>query len=519
MDATPIRDTDGARRPAISPDGQEVVFDAGGGVIRAVPLQGGVSRTLTELAHPTGSLPRWSPDGAWIYYRDASGGLSRVPSGGGTAEIITEVDTAGGDANHLLVDVLPGNRAVYQVAGPGGVPRIQAVDVETGEIKDLTAGRYPRYSATGHLLFQDATEAILLAAAFDVERLELTSAPLPLAEGLMPVGVNPGNFAVSRTGRLVYRIGGGGGRVVPTWLGRDGSEEVLDPTLFVGTFEVPRVSPDGRKVAVQNTPEGSAEPQIWIYDLDQETFSPLTFEGANVRPFWSPSGAEVGFLSDRDGSRAVYVRAWDRSDEARLLRAGSDAPIYEALWTPDERWLVYEAQGPGAPGGDLYYAAPDPDSAAVTILDTPFQESVPSVSPDGRWLAYQSDESGQVEVYVRPFPGPGGVRPVSVDGGSTPVWAHNGREIVYQTVGASSAADVPGANWVVATVRTDPDFAVESRVPFAATLGFSAVPQTRHFDVSPNDQRLLTLRIEGVVDDELIMVENWAEEFRERVAN
>ena len=424
------------------------------------------------------------------------------------------MEIASGGDRHLAVDVLPGDNVVYMVRSLGSVPRIQAMDVEMGEIKDLTTGRYPRYSATGHLLFQHATETTLLAAAFDVERLELTSAPLPLAEALMPVGgSNAGNFAVSRTGRLVYRIGGGGGRVAPTWVGRDGSEEVLDPTNFVGAFEAPRVSPDGRRVAVQNTPEGGGAPQIWIYDLDQETFSPLTFAGTNTRPFWSPDGAEVGFLSDRDGERAVYARAWDRSGEARLLRAGSGAPIFEALWTPDARWLVYEAQTPGGPenGGDLYYAAPHPDSAAVTILNTPFHEAVPSVSPDGRWLAYQSDESGQNEVYVRPFPGPGGVSPVSVDGGTAPVWAHNGREIAYQSLADNS--------WVVATVRTDPDFAVESRAPFAATRGFSALTSTRHFDISHDDQRFLMLRIEGVVDDQLIMVENWAEGLAGRVGN
>ena len=524
LDGTPIPGTNNAARPAISPDGQNVAFyTSGGGAMQVVPLQqGGVSRTLRDVPTSNGGLPRWSPDGAWIYYTDASRGLSRVPSDGGPPQIITEVDTAGGDRGHFAVDPLPGSRAVYHVLGPND-PRIQAVDVETGEIKDLTAGRSPRYSITGHLLFQHATEAVLLAAAFDVERLELTSAPLVLTEALMPVGVNPGNFAVSRTGRLVYRIGGASGQVAPTWVGRDGSQEVLDTAFFVGAFEGPRVSPDGRKVAVQNTPEGSADPQIWIYDLDQKTFSPLTFtfEGANTRPFWSPNSAEVGFLSDRDGSRGVWAQAWDRSSEARLLRAGSGAPIFEALWTPDARWLVYEAQPPNSTrlGGDLYYAAPHPDSAALTILNTPAQESVPSVSRDGRWLAYQSDESGQVEVYVRPFPGPGGVSPVSLDGGSTPVWAHNGREIVYQSTEALTTADSPGANWIVATVRTDPAFRVESRVPFAATPGFVASPQTRHFDISPDDQRLLTLRIVGGVDDELILVDNWTEELRERAGN
>ena len=145
LNATPIRDTDNAQGPAISPDGQEVAFMVGGSVgesvIRIVPLQGGVSRTLTEQAYTIGSArPRWSPDSAWIFFTDASGGLSRLPSGGGTPEIVTEVDTAAGDGTHWFLDVLPGGSAVYTVSGPGNVPRIQAVDVNTGEVKDLTTG-------------------------------------------------------------------------------------------------------------------------------------------------------------------------------------------------------------------------------------------------------------------------------------------------------------------------------------------------------------------------------------------
>ena len=172
---------------------------------------------------------------------------------------------------------------------------------------------------------------------------------------------------------------------------------------------------------------------------------------------------------------------------------------------------MYATAG-GATNGDLYYAAPHPDSTSIRILDTPFNESMPSVSPDGRWLAYQSDESGRVEVYVRPFPGPGGVSPVSVDGGNTPIWAHNGREIVYQS---------PDNSWVVATVRTDSDFAVESRARFASTAGFATQTNDRHFDISPDDQRLLAVRVRAtggaVVRD--VVVQNFFEVLKERVGN
>ena len=175
LDATPIRGASPAQFPAISPDGQEVVFN-GGGAIRVVPLQGGVSRTLAE-----GGLccAGWSPDGAWVYFSDPLAGLRRVPAGGGSPEIITEVDTGAGDVASVLLDVLPNGRGVvFMTRGTDG-NRIQAVDVETGEVKDLTSGAFPRYSPTGHLLFLD-DDATLLAAPFDVERLELTGAAVPV---------------------------------------------------------------------------------------------------------------------------------------------------------------------------------------------------------------------------------------------------------------------------------------------------------------------------------------------------
>ena len=184
----------------------------------------------------------------------------------------------------------------------------------------------------------------------------------------------------------------------------------------------------------------------------------------------------------------------------------------EALWTPDGQWLVYR-DGNQDEGQDsnLYYAAPHPDSTAVAILDTPFLEYSPSLSPDGRWLAYTSNESGHAQVYVRPFPGPGGRSPVSLSGGRSPVWAHSGAEIFYL------AAD---NSWVVATVRTDTDFVVESRAQFASAEGFWFPGVSRHFDVALDDQRLLAIQYEGdqaSANDRYVVVQNFFEELSQVV--
>ncbi|MCH8936477.1 MAG: protein kinase [Gemmatimonadetes bacterium] len=451
--AVPISGTENGRSQRFSPDGESIAF-TGGRSLRTVSLSG--ARTLTVVSDEvTDRGLAWGQDGM-LYFIKPDGAMWRVSENGGEPEPVPGFEE---EVSVLWPDALPNGKGVLftRDIGTPAQDEIAVVSLETGQITTLVQGAMARYARSGHVVYT-LGDGALFAAPFDMDRLEVTGPSGPLLEGIQVTVSSASYFELSETGVLVYRPQAAAGRVVPTWLRRGGSEEVVDLTL-AGAFRAPRVSPDGRKLALENTPEAGAESQIWIYDLDQETFSPLTFEGSNFMPFWSPDGAEVGFLSDRDGGRAVYSRAWDRSGEARLLRAGSGVTIYEPRWTPNAQWLVYEAHPARSANGDLFYAAPHPDSAAVNISDTPFHESYPSVSPDGHWLAYESNESGQTEVYVRPFPGSGAVSPVSVDGGRQPVWAHTGREIVYQSLDNS---------WVVATVRTDPAFAVESRAPFGA---------------------------------------------------
>jgi serine/threonine-protein kinase len=499
LTAVPIPGTENGRNPCFSPDGTSIAF-AGNGGLRTVSLTGAPPLTIVSSGVPDFSVLAWGADGM-IYFTTSGPVLWRVPESGGEQEEVTTP----GEGRYVLPEALPNGRAILLTRDLGGPTEdeIAVLSLETGEIRTLLQGAMARYAHSGHIVYVSG-EGTLLAAPFDLDRLEVTGSSRALLEGVRVNSFSSSQFALSETGVLVYRTGAALETGVPVWVDRDGSEELLDPTL-TGGFGAPAISPDGSKVAFEHGSPGSTM-DIWIYDLDQRTFSRLTFEGTNLRPFWSPDGSEVGFSSAREGPSALYARPADLSGEARLLVAG-EVGLIDAVWTPDGRWLVYERGSI-----DLAYAAPDPDSTPVVLLDTPFTEDQPSLSPDGRWLAYQSNESGRTEVYVRPFPGPGGQTPVSAGGAQNPVWAPNGREIFYL------AAD---NFWFVATVQTDPEFAVQSRDRFASAEGFETELGTPHFDVSPGDQRLLAIRTgpSSGAGGRTVVVLNFFEELKAKVGN
>ena len=510
LDATPIRGTGGGSLPAISPDGQEVAFSEGGS-IRVVPLQGGVSRTLAEAREIC--CAAWSSDGAWVYYSEPTAGLRRVPAGGGSPEIVTEVDTGAGDQINVLLDALPDGRGVvFTTLGRGGF-RIQAVDVETGEVKDLTPGTFPRYSPTGHLLFIDDA-ATLLAAPFDVESLELTGAAVPVAEGLAVLVSGLGFFAVSQTGTLVYRTGAAVfASGTPVWVERDGTAREIDPGWTVGTEATSSslaLSPNGDRLAISiQNPEGVAD--LWVKQLDTGPLSRLTFEGANIRARWSPEGQSLTFLSNRAGNYDVWTKRADGSDTAELV-LDREVPLQEAVYSPDRTWLVFREGVNQA--ADIYAVQLPMDSAVVPLEVTEFQERAFSLSPDGRWLAFVSNRSGPNEVFVRPFPEAGvSLQQVSTNGGREPVWAHSGRELFC----------VNGTSELVAVqVSTDAAFTLGQQEVLFSVAGYMRNPAYALYDVTPDDQRFVLLRIgdrENAAASELILVVNWFGELKERVEN
>lgn len=410
---------------------------------------------------------------------------------------------------------------MYSVIG-SEIDRIESVDVETGEVRVLAEGRYPRYSNTGHLLFQDATETTLLSASFDVDGRELTGAPIPLVEGLLAVGsstqgLNPGNFAVSQTGRIVYRTGAASGFVEPVWVERDGTARAIDPAwgslLGAAAVSTLAISPNGERLAISIVGrEGTVD--VSVKELDTGPLSRLTFEGSvNYRAAWSPDGQSLTFISNRAGESDVWTKRADGGGTAERV-LNSETAINEAFYSQDGAWLIFREGATAVGVGDIYAIRPGVDSAAVELSATEFTEYSPALSPDDRWLAYVSDQSGQDEVYVIPFPEgrvSGGLVQVSANGGRFPVWAHNGRELFYRNASNELVAvRVTGDSTFVAG-QQEVLFSLDEYLPgFASPM----------YDVSPDDERFVMLWIGGEVEDtELIMVENWAGEFQQRTGS
>jgi serine/threonine-protein kinase len=501
--ARPLPGTEGARAPFFSPDGEWVAFYSESS-IKKVALSGGPPLTVVDGA---GSMRggNWGPDDMIVYAPQTGGGLYLVSAAGGEPTQLTAPDTATGETSHRWPVVLPNGKAVVFTAF-GGTQEDAALSVfsfETGEITNLAVrGFGPRYAETGHLVYV-TWDGALIALPFDPDRLEATGAPVSLLEGMLARTTLAPEFDISRNGSLVYLSG-----QTP-----DMSLTLVDHQGVGGTVaedlrfpRAPRVSPDGGRVIVELQEGGNQD--IWVYDLEQATMTRLTFEGNNRYPSWMPDGESFAFSSSREGAsgREFFHKPADGSGVAELLHEG-----------PGEQWEVSVMRGggpmvirqtsSGTTGRDIWIAPLGAGDSVRPFLVTEFNERGIAPSPDGRWLAYVSDESGQDEVYVRPVPGPGGKRQVSIDGGQEPAWSTDGRELYYRS----------GTYFMAADIQTRPAFSVGARRQLFPD-SYEKNPDHTNYDIHPVTGQFLLVKGSDEPTD-LVVVLNWFEELRERAGS
>ena len=414
-----------AVQPFFSPDGSEVGFRVPGtGVeLRVVPVTGGPARTVANSVRGNAA---WGDDG-YIYYGKGlpTPAVYRVPAAGGTDELLLSVDSLG----LVFPRPLPGGRGVVfaAFAGAGALSQLAVLDLGTQEWRILTTGGpFTAYAESGYLLFN--RERFLMAVRFDPDGLETEGQPIPVVE--VPEG-DMGWFALGG-GTLVYRGSPGGGGNEPVLVDRRGNVRQLENVPEDHLFGFPAVSPDGRRMAMRVSPINAAASamDVWVYELPDGPLTRLTFDGRDDDPSWTPDGRRILFDSDRDGGKqALYWKPWDGSGEAELVLE-RDAPLWRTSWLPDGRRFVFYEIPPGENHDIGIAVVGQPDSTRM-LLTGPYEESWPAVSPDARWLAYESDESGRSEIYVRPLDAQGLRRQVSRQGGEEPAWGHSGGELFF----------------------------------------------------------------------------------------
>jgi eukaryotic-like serine/threonine-protein kinase len=507
--ALELAGTEGAIAPFFSPDGQWVAFYTQGN-LKKISVEGGSAVTLSLARALAGAS--WGEDGNIIAALGLGAGLSRIPSAGGTPTPATEL--AQGEVSHRWPQILPGGKALLFTTNTTGGGwdggNIEVLTFADHRRKTLQrGGTYGRYLPSGHLTY--INNGTLFAVPFDLDTLAVHGTPSPVLE---QVAYAPGNglaqFDFSRNGTLVYRSGGGAGGLTVQWL--DGAGKTQPLLAKPGAYVTPHLSPDGQRLAL--TMAGGPNSDIWIYESQRDTMTRLTFGGGtNANPAWSPDGRYIVF----EGTGGIF---WLRSDGAgqpqRLTQSTNRQVPFS--FTPDgKRLAFFEFVGGGT---DLWTVLLESDSSGLRAgkpepyLQGPSVERHPVFSPDGRWLAYDSNESGTTQVYVRAFPDKGGKWQISNGGGIYPLWSRGGRELFFRT-------DDNHIMVAAYTVKGDSFVADKARVWSEKRIANSG-PAGTNYDLAPDGKRIAALMPADApgaqtAPNQVIFLENFFDELRRRV--
>jgi eukaryotic-like serine/threonine-protein kinase len=503
LEAAPVPGTEGAFCPFFSPDGLWLGFFAGG-ALKKVSVGGGAAVTLGVASVPGGAS--WGSQGMIGYASTQIGALHEVPDAGGAPQSLTRFET--GDTTHRWPEFLPDGKALLFAAASNAInfggARIAAQPVGAGERRNLIqGGMNPRYALSGHLVYTQGGS--LMAVPFDPGRLAVTGTAVPVVEDVMQSPVSgAAQYSISATGSLAYIPGGvQSAQLRLVWVNRNGAEQPL--AVPARSYMLPRLSPDGRRVAVAITEQ---ETHIWLYDFAREAWTRLTFEGeANSVPVWTPDGKRIAFNSSKEGPLNIFWQLSDGSGGLERLTTSQYLHSPES-WSPDGQLLAFFEVNP-ATQRDIWVLRIS-DRKAQPFLRTQFDEAVPQFSPDGRWLAYVSNETGRQEIYVQSYPGPGGKWQISTEGGTEPVWNPNGRELFCRNGDKMMAVDI----------TTQPSFSAgKPRMLFQGRYVPAPFPAS-NYDVSRDGQRFLMLKRveqEQAAPTQINVVLNWFEELKQKV--
>ena len=520
LSSVALAGTDNAEQPVFSPDGRRIAFyvrGANSATVMVVPLDGGAPITLatSEQIGPSEVSSAgfraiglaWGSDG--YIYTDGEGGLGvrRIRESGGTVEHAAVRDSLNG-----LVwwpDPLPNGKGVLVTLGRWNARasqyKIAVTDPVEGTTRILVSGTFARYAASGYLLYVTADGA-LMAAPFDAGNAMLTGPAVKLVDGIDISDFGAADLAISREGMLAYVQGTGGPGSTPVWVTRDGTAMLVDSAdrRWRSDFGYGvAISPDGSRLAYASTGDKGIR-EVWVRQLPRGPLTRVTSDRGGTRPAWRDNNVLLfTFRPSGDAVMDVWTERADGSAPATpLINPG--LTIQEFSTVPSTPWVALRVMRRDGKS-DLMAIRPGVDKAPVPLLTTPFEERVPVLSPNGRFLAYVSNESGRQEIYVRPFPNvQAGRWQVSAAGGTAPLWSRNGAELFYLSEG----------NMMATSVRTAPTFAVAEQRALFSVSEYSGAP-SRAYDEAPDGRFIMFRRGSGPVQD-LVVVENFFAELKRR---